>query len=116
MELSVDLLPPLLHVTYESQKQKPKENTVKRTVDSSLASQMERLQFPNAKTERYFVKYGINSGSSGIGLCIISQRKIKLKKTLIQWRLRNVSPVHILFIKEKNSTNGNESRHIVRNY
>lgn len=50
-----------MHVTYESQKQKPKENTVKRTVDSSLASQMERLQFPNAKTERYFVKYGINS-------------------------------------------------------
>lgn len=52
-----------MHVTYESQKQKPKENTVKRTVDSSLASQMERLQFPNAKTERYFVKYGINSGT-----------------------------------------------------
>lgn len=71
-----------MHVTYESQKQKPKENTVKRTVDSSLASQMERLQFPNAKTERYFVKYGINSGTSGIGLCIISQRKIKLKEDI----------------------------------
>lgn len=66
-----------MHVTYESQKQKPKENTVKRTVDSSLASQMERLQFPNAKTERYFVKYGINSGSSGIGHYFAEKNKTK---------------------------------------